>query len=306
MPHLSPAQDRIEGVIPILQTPFLDTGELDLDSLRREVAYACEAGAHGVAFPAFVGEWWKLSEDEIFTAAKVIADARTGDTRVIFNVTGQSTWLAVRQARRFLEIGCDALMCLPPFVLPPAPDAVIEHLRRVLSLAPKPHIIQYSAGLTGLKLNPESLRTLHHEFPHFTCIKVDFIPPGPLLTQLAEALSGEPFTFLIGYAGLQLEDSVRRGAHGLMGGAGHVGADLAVLRALRGPDPEAGCRAFERLLPMLNFEMQTVDMAIAVHKRLLRDQGVFTSDYIRPPGQMLDRYQIEELARHSRNLATLR
>jgi 4-hydroxy-tetrahydrodipicolinate synthase len=299
----SPASaGRIEGVIPILQTPFGENGELDLDSLRNEVRYVCEAGAHGMAFPGFVSEWWKLSEEEIFTASRVIAETRTGPTKIVFNVTAQSTLLAVRQARRFLELGCDALMCLPPFVVPPGPEAAIEHVRQVLACAPRPHIIQYAASLTGLKLNPQSLVELRREFPHFSCLKIDFIPPGPTLTHLAQALAGEGFTFLIGYSGLQLADSIARGAHGLMGGAGHVREDLDVFRALTGGDPAAGYRAFRRLLPMLNFEMQTVDLAVAVHKRLLRDKGIFASDSVRAPGAGLDPYQVAELERHSRFL----
>ena len=65
-------QIRIEGAIPILQTPFGENGELDLESLRREVDYVCASGADGMAFPGFVSEWWKLSEDEVFAAARAI------------------------------------------------------------------------------------------------------------------------------------------------------------------------------------------------------------------------------------------
>lgn len=295
------AAGRIEGVIPILQTPFFENGELDLESLRREVARVCQSGAQGMAFPGFVSEWWKLSEAEILAAARVIAEERTGGTKVVFNVTAQSTLLAVDQARRFLEIGCDALMCLPPFVVPAGPEAAIEHVRQVLTIAPKPHIIQYAAALTGLKLSPQSLGDLHREFPHFSCIKIDFIPPGPTLTKVSEALAGEDFTYLIGYSGLQLPDAMARGAHGLMGGAGHVTEDVAVFRALR-EDPAGGALRFERLLPMLNFEMQTVDMAVAVHKRLLHRQGIFASDHVRAPGPQLDAFQLAELERHWRRL----
>jgi len=304
MPPTPPA--RIAGVIPILQTPFFDNGEVDLESLRREVAYVCAAGAHGMAFPGYVGEWWKLSGEEIMRCAEVIAGARTGDTLVVFNVTAQSTYHAVREARRFLEIGCDALMCLPPFVAPSSPEAAIEHVRQILRLSGKPHILQYAAALTGLRLSPASLLDLKREFPHFSCIKIDFVPPGPTLTGIRQALAGQDFTYLIGYSGLQLADAMGRGAHGLMGGAGHVREDLAVFRVLSGPDPEAGWAAFTQLLPMLNFEMQTVDLAIAVHKRLLRDAGIFTSDHIRAPGSGLDCFQANELERHRRSIQVLR
>jgi 4-hydroxy-tetrahydrodipicolinate synthase len=225
---------------------------------------------------------------------------------VVFNVTAQCTHHALRQACRFLEIGCHALMCLPPFVVPSPADAAIEHVRQVLRLAPKPHILQYAASLTGLRLSPASLLELKREFPHFSCIKIDFVPPGPVLSQIREALAGRDFTYLIGYSGLQLADAMARGAHGLMGGAGHVHEDLAVFQALSGQDANAGWGAFQRLLPMLNFEMQTVDLAIAVHKRLLRDAGIFASDHIRAPGAGLDRFQSLEVERHRRSIQTLR
>ena len=257
-----------------------------------------------MAFPGFASEFWKLSEAEIYAAAEVILEAKGAGTLAIFNVTAQATHLAVRQARRFAEMGCDALMCLPPFVVPSGADAALMHLRRVLEAAPLPHILQYAAALTGLKLTAESLRDLHREFPHFRCVKIDFIPPGPMLSQVREALGGPGFTFLIGYSGLQLADAVARGAHGLMGGAGHTAEDVAVLRALREGAPGA-LAAFERLLPMLNFEMQTVDLAIAVHKRLLRRAGVIASDSIRPPGGGLDCFQAAEADRHAAAIASL-
>ena len=283
------------GVIPILQTPFHDDGSLDLESLAREVDYVCALGAPGMAFPGFVSEWWKLSQPEIFAAAEVIRGASRGRAQVIFNVTAQSTYLAVQEAKRFVEIGCDGLMCLPPFVVPRGPAAVLQHLKTVLGAAPVPHILQYSSSLTGLQLSTPQILDLRREFPHFCCIKVDMIPPGPMISQLVDALAGAEFTFLIGFAGLQLAHALRRGAHGLMGGTGHVKEDLAVFDELKqSPDSGRGC--FDRLLPLLNFEMQTVDSSIALHKRMLQDRGVIISDHIRAPGPYLDAHDRSELA----------
>ena len=36
------------GVVPILLTPFDDSGELDEESLRNEVDFAIDAGVHGL------------------------------------------------------------------------------------------------------------------------------------------------------------------------------------------------------------------------------------------------------------------
>ncbi len=290
-----------QGVIPIVQTPFDESGALDLASLKRQINWLCELGVDGVAYPGFVSEWWKLSETEMLDATRAIIEAAQGRVPVIGNVTAQATYLAVEQAKAFQSMGCAGLMCLPPFVVPRAPAALIAHQRAVLEAVPLPHILQYSASLTGIRLEASQLKALRAEFPHFSCIKVDFIPPGPVVSDLIDSL-GEGFTYLIGFAGLQLADCLKRGAHGLMGGAGHTREDIVVFRALQSDPDGAGRIAFEQLLPLINLEMQTIDMSIATHKWLLKQLGIHASDHVRKPGPVLDRWQQEELRGHMRRL----
>lgn len=282
----------------MIHTPFLPSEELDLTSLQREVEFICDCEADGLVFPGYAGEWWKLSESEIMRAAEAILKSRRNNCPVIFNVVAQSTLLAKEQAKQFVSLGCDALMCLPPFVLPASRNQVLDHLSTVMEVSSLPHILQYAAGLTGTRFNPADLAALRERFPHFCCVKVDFVPSGPQLTALKSELGGHDFTYLVGYSGIQLLDAVRRGADGLMGGVGHLRQDIAMLKALQSDNAGAGHKAFTAMLPMLNFEMQSIDLAIAVHKRLLANQGLFAHDVCRRPGQSLDPFQESELALH--------
>jgi 4-hydroxy-tetrahydrodipicolinate synthase len=292
----------IEGVLPILQTPFHGNGALDLESLASQTAWLLSAGAEALVFPGFVSEWWKLTPDEIFACAQVIRNASAGRARLVLNVTAQATWHAVDQAKSYAALGADALMVLPPFIVPCPGEATLAHLRAVLEAAPLPHILQYSASLTGLKLNAEEMLALHREFPHFRSVKIDYVPPGPMVTKLAAAMP-PAFTFLIGFAGLQLDDALRRGAHGMMPGASHFAEDLRAYRALKS-DPEGeGAREFARLLPLLNLEMQTIETSIALHKRLLFERGVIASPHVRQPGPPLDEFSAEAMRAHMRRLA---
>jgi len=286
------------GVIPLLQTPFFEDGALDWESLDREVEYLIASGITTAAYPGFVSEWWKLSDREILDSTARILRAARGRLGLIGNVTPQSTYLAVLHAQEFARLGCVGLMCLPPFVVPRSPHAVERHWRAVLEAAPLPHVLQYSASLTGVRFETAQLRALRAEYPHFCSIKVDFIPPGPVVSGLIEALGDSRFTYLIGFAGLQLADCLRRGAHGLMGGAGHVREDLAVFEAIQRDPEHEGLAAFHRLLPLLNFEMQTIDQSIATHKWLLHRAGVFTTPHVREPGPHLDPTQTAELEAH--------
>jgi len=278
----------LRGVIPILQTPFDENGRLDLDSLRREVLHVCNARADGLCFPGFASEWWKLSPEEILLAAKTIRESST--IPVIFNVTAQSTFLAVEQTKAFVDIGCDAMMVLPPFVVPSSPEAVLAHLGAVMDAAAVPQILQYSASLTGVRISIESLKQLEEKYPQFCTIKVDFIPPGPMTSSLVAAFPPGQLTYLVGYSGLHLPDFLERGGHGMMSGASHVREDIQAFYSLL-DNPKEGLERFNRLLPLLNLEMQTIDLSIAVHKLLLKDQGVIASDHIRAPAAQLDEFQ---------------
>jgi 4-hydroxy-tetrahydrodipicolinate synthase len=296
---------RPAGMIPLLQSPFLDNGSFDEDSLRRQVRFVLGTGVTTMAYPGFVSEWWKLTEGELLDAAAIIREETRGKAKVIFNVTAQFTRQAVAQAKAFESLGADGLMCLPPFVVAPGSAAVLAHLSAVLEAAPLPHVLQYSASLTGLQLSTSELAELHRRFPHFCSIKIDYIPPGPMVSRLAEAMPRDEFTFIIGYAGLQLADSLARGAHGLMGGAGHVEEDMTVFQALQ-RDPAAGLALFHQLLPLINMEMQTIESSIALHKRMLFEKGIIASPHVRKPGYELDAMAVEEMLGHMARTAPLR
>lgn len=290
----------IRGVIPLLQSTFHDDGALDLESLAQQTDWVLRSGVEMIAYPGFVSEWWKLTQDEILAAVEVIRRASSGRAKLILNVTAQATRPAIDQAKAFADLGADALMVLPPFTVATGAGAILAHLRAVLAEVPLPHVLQYSASLTGLKLSPEEMRALHAEFPHFCSIKIDYIPPGPMVSALKAAMP-ETFTFLIGYAGLQLDDALQRGAHGLMPGAGHVYEDLRAFRALEA-DPVAGLAEFHRLLPLLNLEMQTIETSIALHKRLLYERGVISSPHVRAPGYEMDALMTAQAMEHLERL----
>ncbi len=99
-----------------------------------------------------------------------------------------------------------------------------------------------------------------------------------------------------GFAGLQLPDAPERGAHGLIGGCGHLEPDIAVFRALETGTCEARQR-FSRLERLLDFEMQSIHTSIATHKCLLTTRGIFESSRVRSPGAGLDQAQRCELER---------
>lgn len=282
------------GLFPIVQTPFTGVGEVDFDSLRRLVRYVGER-AEGMTFPGFASEFWRLTDEEILECGAVIAAESAPDSMVILNTTPQSTLAAVRRAREFERLGAKALMTLPPFTVAAPPAAMEQHLGEVLSATNLPVIVQDSAGLTGTNLDPHALARLKQTHPNFAGLKVDQVPTGPSITRYRAAPGLSCLSYVVGYSGVQMLDAVRRGAEGLMGGCGHLEADRRMVEALLGG---GGFEEFRRLAPLLSFEMQSIDLVIAVHKQLLHEAGVIATPLCRAPSRELDEFHLEELRMH--------
>jgi 4-hydroxy-tetrahydrodipicolinate synthase len=258
------------------------------------VEFACDAGANGVAFPGFASEWWKLTEDEIDRAADIVIAAAGSRIPVILNTTAQATCHAVAAAKRFTRMGCQGLMCLPPFVSGTTGSETFGHVARVLESSSLPFMLQCSPSLAGSGIEWPDLAKLERRFPHCQAIKIDFAPPAPTVTRLVAEFGRERFTYMIGFAGLGLPDALEQGAHGLMGGCGHLEEDIAMLHALKAGAPAAR-EQFAQLEILLEFEMKTIHTSIATHKCLLKRRGIFSTSRVRSPGLEFDEAQLSEL-----------
>lgn len=64
----------LEGVWPILVTPFAEDGGIDLTSLRTLVEGSLAAGVQGVVALGVNAEAARLSDDERMTVARTVAE----------------------------------------------------------------------------------------------------------------------------------------------------------------------------------------------------------------------------------------
>ena len=53
---------QIEGIVPVVPTPFDDHGRIDDEGLRKLVDFCVDGGACAICLPAYVGEFYKLSD----------------------------------------------------------------------------------------------------------------------------------------------------------------------------------------------------------------------------------------------------
>jgi 4-hydroxy-tetrahydrodipicolinate synthase len=195
-------------ISPVLKVPFHDDGRLDADGFGTVVDQVLATGVESVMFPGFASEFHKLSTGEREVLCSLLLER---DVAAIISVPDHATYHAVRHALAAVEKGAAAINALPPHQLGPSRDAVIDHLRQVLTaVAPTPVIVQYAPGQTGTALDAATLRALAAEHAQPRDGEGRLGVAGRLIDALADpSTQGRPSPSMVGYAGLQMIAAAR-------------------------------------------------------------------------------------------------
>ncbi|MBT6722587.1 MAG: dihydrodipicolinate synthase family protein, partial [Planctomycetaceae bacterium] len=95
---------QIQGVIPVVHTPFLENGELDRASLVRELEWACSLDIDGLC-TGMVSELLRLDDVEREILHQWIGEFDRGDRSFVASVGAESTEQAVQYARMARQTG---------------------------------------------------------------------------------------------------------------------------------------------------------------------------------------------------------
>lgn len=88
----------LHGLMPILATPFDESGALDRESLRRLVEFQLASGVDGVAVFGMASEGFALTTEERRTILDDVVRVVEGRVPVIAGVNGTSTATSIEQA----------------------------------------------------------------------------------------------------------------------------------------------------------------------------------------------------------------
>ncbi len=286
----------LRGCFPILCTPFLDDGSLDLESLEREVDWVIGEGASGVVALAIASEGYKLTEAERDAVARATVSAAGGRVPVVISAHGDGTEVALDRAQRAARLGASAVMVLPPMFVKPDWEGLRDYYLRIAQAVDIPVTIQDAPQLTGVAMAPSLWAALNAEAPTIRYIKVEGIPQGPTISDTIRQSNGRLAVFC-GWGGVGVLDALERGAVGSMPAPNFTRLFAEVQRCFeRGDVPDAAARLHEEL-PFVVWTMQSVDYSVGAAKEELRRRGIFRSAHQRQPAARLDAVSLRQLQR---------
>ena len=103
------------GVFTIPVTPFDERGELDRESLKREVDWCVRAGAHGIVAPVNASEGPSLTDEERREVTKIVVETTAGRIPTVIGVSATGVQSSLQFTRWARELGADAVMAMPPY-----------------------------------------------------------------------------------------------------------------------------------------------------------------------------------------------
>lgn len=285
----STVDQTLHGILPVLHTPFTDSGAIDSATLQREIDWAFEVGADGVVV-AMVSEVLRLGYHGRRELAALVCQGIQSRGFSVISVGAESTVEAVEFAQQAEGLGATAVMAIPPVATVLSSAASLEYFATIARSVSIPLVVQDASNYVGAAIDLSVYQSLLGEFgPDRIFFKPEASPLGPNLSKLRDATSGRARIFE-GSGGINLVDCYRRGITGTMPGTDLLDGIVALWRALAAGDDD---RTYELSLPIcaiVALQLQGgLDGFLAIEKHLLKKRGLFTNTAQRQPvGWQLD------------------
>ena len=105
---------RLMGVFAPITTPFLATGEVDYDGLKKNMAFYAKSKIQGFLALGSNGENKSLTNEEKLKVLATIIENKGAHQIVMAGCIFESTFETIFYARKYQDLGADFLTLLPP------------------------------------------------------------------------------------------------------------------------------------------------------------------------------------------------
>lgn len=270
------------GILPSLPTPFDEAGAPDVRGFRDVVRFAVDSGVAGLVCFGLAGEVSRLAVDERERLLEAAVAEVGGDVPILTGATAENLALSQRLARHAEATGASAIVLPAPSAYRLTEGQLVDFFVEVASCTSLPVIVQDAPEyLNGIQVGPATVLAANARAANIAGVKLEV---GPESMAAWIAALGDGFAVYGGNGGMYLLDCLRAGAQGIMPGVDTVDIQVAIANAERSGSSAEADELFARLLPLLVYEMQSMDHYNACAKHVLRRRGIDIRADLRLPG----------------------
>jgi 4-hydroxy-tetrahydrodipicolinate synthase len=290
------------GVYPMVFALFDAKGNLAREPMRRQVKALLQQRVHGIAILGMATEVNKLSTIERRTLMEWVAEDVGGAVPLAVTVAESSIVGQTDFVKAAAGVGAKWAILQPPPVKNVPESELIRFFGAVADASPIPVGIQNAPEYLGIGLSHNGISTLHRAHRNVAVVKLE--ATALAIARLVEQVEGTLDVFN-GRDGIEMIDSIRAGAVGII-----PGAEVADLLARVFDFVDAGSEAeaqqlYERLLPLLVVLMETMDTFLVYGKFVLAHRFGIRETDTRIPHTPASKFGLELMRRYSEALGRI-
>ena len=160
-----------KGVMPAITTPFNKDLAVDHGFLGEHCRWLLDNGCSGIVALGSLGEGATLSFDEKLEILRTCVQAGRQRAPVVAGISALSTSEAISLAKAATDLGCDALMVLPPYVYQGNWREMKTHVAAVFRATPLSCMLYNNPIAYGTDFVPEHIQELANEHANFEAVK---------------------------------------------------------------------------------------------------------------------------------------
>lgn len=294
----------LEGVIPIIPTPFTENEEIDEDALRRLVDFACSCGIEAACLPAYASEFYKLTDDEKLQVVKIAVDQAKGRIKIVAQSNHPSLRSAIRLAQANVANGADIISLAVPRIFNLPEDSLLEYLSGFLSAIPGAPVLIQDFNPGGSSISAPFIKKLNEAHPNFKYLKLEEPLCAPKFENIIHVTGGKVGLFE-GWGGLYMLELIPIGIAGVMPGLAVADILQKVFVLRRNGEADKAFSLFEKVMPQIFFSLQNMELFHYAEKELLKARGVLTNSIARKAAYIPDASSIKYINELNERVVTL-
>ncbi len=278
---MTQATHPLQGVVPVVPTPFNSDEAIDFNALADCVRFAADCRLSAVCLPAYASEFYKLSDAERREVVQMAIRAADGRIAVMAQANHPSARLAADLARDYEALGASFISFALPRQFALKESDLLDYACTICRATKLPVMVQdFNPG--GPTVGAEFARRLVDACPNFRYLKLE----EPLMDAKIRAIldgAERRIGVLEGWGGMYLLDLIPAGICGLIPGLGVADLLQRVWELARGNHDQEATEIFQVLLPQILYSLQHTELFNWVEKRLLAARGILSrnSTYVR-------------------------
>ncbi|TNJ68015.1 dihydrodipicolinate synthase family protein [Paenibacillus hemerocallicola] len=283
---MSKMQVALEGVYPILATPFTESGEVDEQSLRELVRFQLQAKVNGIALFGNASEAYTLLDRERERIAEIVQEEAKEQVPLVFGSGHTGLEGAVQLSKWAQQAGADALMVMPPYMVKPDGKRMLDYFAAIAKAVDIPIMLQDAPVASGVAIPVSAMAKLAEEFDNIRYVKVEAPPTTVKITEVIEQSEGR-LTVFGGLNGMYYYEELCRGAVGTMPACEFPDVCVRIYQLWKSGERDSAKALFYQYLPFIRIGT-IAGFAMSVHKEVLKAGGVIRSSRVRNPNAPID------------------